>query len=82
MPEPTSLLMIQFLEWISSRHRTYAEAMDAWRTSCPRLSVWEDALMDRLIQVERSEVTLTPRGREVLGGNQKVPRSSVPLHQE
>jgi hypothetical protein len=72
MPTPVSLLMIQFLDWVSSRRRTYAEAMDAWRTSCPRLSVWEDALIDGLIQIEgggpiqRSEVTLTPRGRAIL----------------
>ena len=82
MPEPVSLLMIQFLEWVSSRRRTYAEAMDAWRTSCPRLSVWEDALIDGLIQVggggpsPRSEVTLTPRGRATLEGNQD--RRTVP----
>jgi len=76
MPESVSLLMIQFLEWVSSRHRTYAEAMDAWRTSCPRLSVWEDALIDGLIRVEQSEVALTPRGREILEANQN--RRSVP----
>jgi len=76
MPEPVSLLMLQFLDWVSSRPRTYAEAMDAWRSSCPRLTVWEDALMDGLIQIqsgglsEQSEVTLTPRGRAVLDGNQ------------
>lgn len=70
MSEPVSLLLIQFLDWISTRRRTYAEAMDAWRTSCPRLSVC--ALIDGLIQVESggpvqvSEVTLTPRGRAVL----------------
>jgi hypothetical protein len=82
MPEPVSLLMIQFLDWVSSRRRTYAEAMDAWRTSCPRLSVWEDALVDGLIQVEgggpsqQSEVTLTPRGRAILEGNRN--HRSVP----
>jgi hypothetical protein len=76
MPESVSLLMIQFLEWVSSRRRSYAEAMDAWRTSCPSLSVWEDALIDGLIQVEQSEVTLTPRGRAILEGDQN--RRSVP----
>jgi hypothetical protein len=76
MSDAVSLLMIQFLEWLSSRRRTYAEAMEAWRTSCPRLSVWEDALIDGLIQVEQAEVTLTPRGRAILAGNQN--RQPVP----
>ena len=71
MPESVSLLMLQFLNWVSRRPRTYAEAMDAWRSSCPRLTVWEDALIDGLIQIEsggplRQEVTLTPLGRALL----------------
>jgi hypothetical protein len=70
-PEPVSLLMLQFLEWVTSRTRTYAEAMDAWRTSCPRLSVWEDALIGGLIQLEggtsqQALVRLTSRGRAIL----------------
>jgi hypothetical protein len=72
MPEPVSLLMREFLSWVSSRRRTYAEAMEAWRSTCPRYTVWEDALVGGLIQVESGGplhepvVTLTPRGREVL----------------
>src|SRR5262245_48577940 len=74
MPEPVSLLMLQFLDWVASRPRTYAEAMDAWRSSCPRLTVWEDALIGGLIRVESGgpsrqvDVRLTPRGRAVLDG--------------
>jgi len=64
--------MIEFLGWISSRRRTYVEAMEAWKSTCPRHTVWEDALRDGLIQVEgtlqRSEVTLTSRGRAILDG--------------
>jgi hypothetical protein len=76
MPEPLSLLMREFLTWVSSRRRTYAEAMEAWRSSCPRHTVWEDALVDGLIQVasdgplQQSEVMLTPRGRAALDRNQ------------
>jgi hypothetical protein len=72
MAEAISLLMVQFLDWVSSRRRTYPETMAAWRTSCPRLSVWEDALFADLVRVEGSgpsqppEVTLTPRGWAVL----------------
>jgi hypothetical protein len=75
MPEPVSLLTLQFLTWVASRRRTYAEAMEAWRSTCPRHTVWEDAVVERLVQVEsggtlhQSEVTLTPRGRTVLDGN-------------
>jgi hypothetical protein len=75
MPEPVSLLLLEFLTWVSSRRRTYAEAMDAWRSTCPRHTVWEDALVGGLIQVEsdgtlsQPEVTLTPRGRALLDGN-------------
>lgn len=72
MAEPVSPLTLQFLAWVSSRRRTYVEAMEAWQTTCPRHTVWEDALIDGLIQVasdgplQRSEVTLTPKGRAVL----------------
>jgi hypothetical protein len=73
MPASADLLTLEFLTWISSRRRTYAEAMEAWRSSCPRQTVWEDALADGLIQVEltgtRSQavVALTPRGSALLG---------------
>jgi hypothetical protein len=66
--------MVEFLRWVADRPRTYGEAMEAWRSSCPRQSVWEDALEDGLIQVEnsrtldRSAVTLTSRGRTTLDG--------------
>jgi hypothetical protein len=75
MPEPVNALIRELLAWISSRPRTYEEAMEAWQTTCPRHTVWEDALIDGLIQVEngssshRAEVILTPRGRAILDGN-------------
>lgn len=68
--------MLEFLQWVSSRPRTYAEAMEAWRSSCPRYTVWEDALAEGLIQVgsdgplQAPEVKLTPRGSAVLDGEQ------------
>jgi hypothetical protein len=71
MSPPVSLIMVQFLVWIAERDRSYAEAMDAWRTSCPRLSVWEDATLDGLVRLEadadrRTLVRLTVRGRAAL----------------
>ena len=43
-------LTIQLLEWVGDRPRAYSETIDAWRTSCPRLTVWEDALSEGLIE--------------------------------
>ena len=68
-------LTLQMLAWLGGRPRTYGETMDAWRTSCPRLSIWEDALADQLVRVApvgkgggfgSSVVELTAQGREVL----------------
>jgi hypothetical protein len=36
-------LIFDLVEWVARRPRPYAEAIDAWHTSCPRLTVWEDA---------------------------------------
>ena len=75
MPEPVSLLTREFLAWVASRRRAYAEAMEAWRSTCPRHTVWEDAFIDGLVQLEgdgpvrQVEVALTPRGRAVLEGD-------------
>ena len=44
MTDPTRTLVLDLVEWVAARPRTYAEVMEAWRTSCPRLTVWEDAL--------------------------------------
>ena len=74
MLEPATLSTLEFLTWLDSRPRTYAEAMEAWSSRCPRNSVWEDALIEGLIQVEsaatmgESKVILRPRGRAVLDG--------------
>lgn len=36
-------LIFDLLEWLAKRDRSYEDVMDAWRTSCPKLPVWEDA---------------------------------------
>ena len=43
MSATVDVLILDLLEWIAERERSYAEVMDAWRTSCPRLPVWEEA---------------------------------------
>lgn len=70
-PEP-SAPTVELLSWLSLRTRTYEEAIDAWHSHCPRLTVWEDALIDGLIRIQRVEkrksiVGLTSRGRAALG---------------
>jgi hypothetical protein len=57
---------LELLDWISSRPRTYAETMDAWRSHCPRLLVWEDALLAGLVRVDRGRVSLTATGQAAL----------------
>jgi hypothetical protein len=43
-------LIVDLLEWIGPAPRPYAEVQDAWRTSCPKLPVWEDAVDARLLE--------------------------------
>jgi hypothetical protein len=71
--EPVGQLTLDFLAWVARRPRSYAESMAAWRTSCPRFPIWEDAIGDGLVRVERggttlsnARVVLTPRGRALL----------------
>jgi hypothetical protein len=57
---------------VSARPRTYPETIDAWRTSCPQLTVWQDAVAGELVRVVRdsgagsSTVTVTAQGRAAL----------------
>jgi hypothetical protein len=43
MSDPVAALVLDLLEWIGPEPRPYAEVIEAWRTSCPRLPVWEEA---------------------------------------
>lgn len=77
--------LVQFLLWIAARPRTYAETMEAWRTNCPRLSAWEDATANGLIDMSPGESTvrgeavviLTDKGRELLacGSSTRLPQA-------
>jgi D-3-phosphoglycerate dehydrogenase len=66
----TEVLVTDLLEWLSRQDRSYAETMDAWRTSCPKLPVWEDANDDGLVCIEKRDgqtlVRVTPAGSELL----------------
>ena len=66
MPEPVSLIMRQFLAWVAERPRRREEVREAWR-SCPRVSPWEDAVMDELVAYDGDGlIGLTARGREAI----------------
>ena len=71
MADTLESLILDLLDWLMVRDRTYEEVMDAWRTSCPRLPVWEDANDRGLIAREevngKSVVKVTPLGRALLG---------------
>jgi D-3-phosphoglycerate dehydrogenase len=63
-------LILDLLEWVDQRTRSYREVMDAWRTSCPRLPVWEDANELGLLTTNTVDgqaiVQLTTAGRAFL----------------
>lgn len=44
-------LIRQLVSWTAERPRTYGEAIEAWGSHCPALTIWEDALAERLIEV-------------------------------
>jgi hypothetical protein len=64
-------LTIDFLAWLNAAPRSYAEVMDVWRTSCPRLTIWEDALDAGLVMHVRrpgepAMVGVTEKGFKML----------------
>jgi len=64
-------LVLDLVEWVAKQPRAYDEVMDAWRTSCPRLTIWEDALDRGLVRRETMAgghliVVATPEGRALL----------------
>jgi hypothetical protein len=80
MTDNVENLILDLLEWVERKDRTYQETMDAWRTSCPRLPVWEDATERGFVETAsaegRSLVRATPAGLALL--KEKRPR----VHEE
>ena len=66
MPDPVDALLRDMLGWLAREPRPYGEVMEAWRTSCPRLPVWEEANDRGFLTSEivdgRAVVKLTPAG--------------------
>jgi hypothetical protein len=59
-------LMIDLVAFVADRPRPYAEVMDAWRTTCPRLTVWEDAMEAGLVVLRDGMIEASARGRALL----------------
>jgi D-3-phosphoglycerate dehydrogenase len=71
MADPVDALILDLLEWIGVTPRPYVEVIDAWRTSCPRLPVWEEANVRGLVTQQHqggvgSFVSVSPSGRSWL----------------
>ena len=70
-------LILDLLEWVIKGNRSYEDVMDAWRTSCPRLPVWEEANDRGLVMIDeengRSIVRITELGRAVLQEHARLP---------
>ncbi len=70
MSETVDALLRDMLAWLARDARPYDEVMEAWRTSCPRLPVWEDANDYGYVEQVRlngsAMVRITPAGRDFL----------------
>ena len=89
MAEPVEPLVLDLLEWIGREPRPYSEVMEAWRTSCPRLPVWEEANARGFVERQHragseARVQVSAAGRAFLQsrrpaqGPRPVPRPSTP----
>lgn len=71
MTSTVEVLILDLLEWVARKDRSYEDTMEAWRTSCPKLPVWEDANDAGLVRIEnyngQSSVRVTSAGFELLG---------------
>jgi hypothetical protein len=57
---------LELLTWVTDRPRTYEDVVEAWRSNCPRLAVWDDAVTARLVVAGPDGVALTERGLAAL----------------
>ena len=70
----TTRLIFDLLEWLAIRPRPYAEAMEVWRTSCPRLTIWEDAVDLGYVVRRRGDVAAPPTVSLTASGRQALER--------
>ena len=76
MAETFDALVLDLVEWIAREPRPYAEVLEVWRTSCPRLTIWEDAVdrgyVVRRPSVEGIKVTVTEGGEQFLRAHGRI----------
>lgn len=70
-------LILDLVEWVAREPRPYPDLIDAWRTSCPRLTVWEDAVERGYVRREGRAmrdtlVHVTEEGRAFLRAHGRV----------
>ena len=80
MNDHPDALVLDFVEWIAAGPRRYCDVMEAWKTSCPRLTIWEDAIDQGLVQRcrfdGRPSIETTRAGRELLARTRRRFRSA------
>ncbi|MCP5267203.1 MAG: 3-phosphoglycerate dehydrogenase [Burkholderiaceae bacterium] len=83
MTDPVDALILDLLEWIGPHRRPYAEVLEAWKTSCPRLPVWEEANARGFIDHHpndggRTSVSVSASGRQELEHQRSVCFTPIP----
>lgn len=82
MADQINALVLDLVEWVAKQPRPYADVMDAWRTSCPRLTIFEDAVDDGLIESRTVPgggvlVAVTAAGTAVLRKHRRLPTAAI-----
>ena len=81
MSDAVEALILDLLEWVAKGERSYEEVMNAWRTSCPKLPVWEDAndrgLIAKQYEHGRELIKVTPSGLALLEQRRLSPKSDA-----
>jgi hypothetical protein len=77
MAEAADPLVLDFVEWVAREPRPYAEVVATWRTSCPRLTIWEDAAEAGYVARETIAgfgliVAVTEDGKRLLRDNGRI----------
>jgi hypothetical protein len=76
MADTSDPLVLDLVEWIAREPRLYSEVIETWRTSCPRLTIWEDAVDRGLVARETVAgfgvvVMVTEDGQELLRAHRR-----------
>ena len=76
MTETTDALVLDLVEWIGREPRLYSEVIETWRTSCPRLTIWEDAVDRGYVARQPGagvgvRIAITARGKQFLRDNRR-----------